>query len=72
MIMNTCTLYDTGYNLTTLVDELLKIERKISVQPSFFLGGGVMCELHHTVGKQNLVHPYIVFNQSEIILIVFY
>ena len=38
MIMNT--LYDTGYNLTNLVDELLKIERKISVQPSFFLGGG--------------------------------
>ena len=38
MIMNT--LYDTGYNLTNLVEELLKIERKISVQPSFFWGGG--------------------------------
>ena len=34
MIMNT--LYDTGYNLTNLVEELLKIERKISAQPSFF------------------------------------
>ena len=33
MIMNT--LYDTGYNLTNLVQELLKIERKISAQPSF-------------------------------------
>ena len=33
MIMNT--LYDTGYNLTNLVEELLKIERKISAQPSF-------------------------------------
>ena len=33
MIMNT--LYDTGYNLTNLVEELLTIERKISAQPSF-------------------------------------
>ena len=29
------TLYDTGYYLTNLVEELLKIERKISAQPSF-------------------------------------
>ena len=36
MIMNT--LYDTGYNLTNLVEELLKIERKISVHPTFFFG----------------------------------
>ena len=34
MIMGT--LYDTGYNLTNLVEELLKIERKISAKPSFF------------------------------------
>ena len=34
MVMNT--LYDTGYNLTK-VEELLKIERKISAQTSFFL-----------------------------------
>ena len=38
MIMST--LYDTGYYLTNLFVELLKIERKISAQPSFFLGGG--------------------------------
>ena len=48
------TLYDTGYNLTNLV-ELLEIERKISAQPSFF--GSCLYEMHHTVGKQNLVHP---------------
>ena len=53
MIMNT--LYDTGYNLSNLIEELLKIERKISAQPSFF--GSCLYELHHTVGKQNLVHP---------------
>ena len=53
MIMNT--LYDTGYNLTNLVEELLKIERKISVQPSFL--GSCLYELHNTVGKQYLVHP---------------
>ena len=41
MIMNT--LYDTGYNVINLVEELLKIERKISVQPSFF---GVMSIIH--------------------------
>ena len=35
MVMNT--LYDTGYNLTK-VEELLKIERKISAQTSFFFG----------------------------------
>ena len=52
MVMNT--LYDTGYNLTE-VEELLKIERKISAQTSFFLS--CLYELHHTVGKQNLVHP---------------
>ena len=34
MIMST--LYDTGYNLTNLVEELLKIKRKISAKPSFF------------------------------------
>ena len=38
MIMST--LYDTGYNLTKLVEELLKIEGKISAQPLFFWGGG--------------------------------
>ena len=32
MIMST--LNDTGYYLTNLVEELLKIERKISAQPS--------------------------------------
>ena len=53
MIMST--LYDTGYNLTNLVEELFKIERKISTKPSFF--GSYLYELHHTVGKQNLVHP---------------
>ena len=52
MIKNT--LYDTGYNLTNLVEELLKIERKISAQPSFF--GSCLYKLHHTVDKQNLVH----------------
>ena len=54
MIMST--LYDTGYNLTNLVEELLQIERKISAKPSFF-GQSCQYELHHTVGKQNLVHP---------------
>ena len=54
MIMRT--LYDTGNYLTNLVEELLKIERKISAQPSLF-GGSCLYELHHTVGKQNLVHP---------------
>ena len=34
MIMST--LYDTGYNLTNLIEELLEIERKISAKPSFF------------------------------------
>ena len=53
MVMNT--LYDTGYNLINLVEELLKIERKLSAQPSSF--GSCLYELHHTVGKQNLVHP---------------
>ena len=59
MIMNI--LYDTGYNLTNLVEELLKIERKIRAQPSFFWGGSCLYELHHTVGKQNLVHPIYSF-----------
>ena len=54
MIMST--LYDAGYNLTNLVEELLKIERKISAQPSFL--GSCLYELHHTAGKQNLVHPF--------------
>ena len=35
MIMST--LYDTGYNLTNLVEELLKIERKISAKSSFLV-----------------------------------
>ena len=49
-------LYNTGYNLTNLVEEVyLKIERKISAKPSFF--GSCPYELHHTVGKQNLAHP---------------
>ena len=39
MIMSTLYHYDTGYNLTNLVEELLKIERKFSAKPSF---SGVM------------------------------
>ena len=49
----------TGYNLTNLVGELLiklYFERKNSAQPSFFLGN-CLYEWHHTVGKQNLIHP---------------
>ena len=67
MIMNT--LYDTGYNLTNLVEELLKIERKISAQQSFLGHVYMNCTilLANKIGT-----PYIVFNSSEIILIVFY
>ena len=43
MIMST--LYDTGYNLTNLVEELLKIERKISAKPSFFCHVNMNCIL---------------------------
>ena len=53
MIMST--LYDTGYNLTNLV-ELLKIERKIS---ALF---GVMSIWTAPYWQTKFGTPYIVFN----------
>ena len=58
MIMST--LYDTGYYLTNLFEELLKIERKISAQPSFFLGG-VMSWTAPYCWQTKFGKPYILF-----------
>ena len=57
------TLYDTGYNLTNLVEER-RLKQKSVSNPLFFWGGGsCLYELHHTAGKQNLVHPiYFLIN----------
>ena len=52
MIMST--LYDTGYNLTNLVEER-RLKQKSVSNP--LLGESCLYELHHTAGKQNLVHP---------------
>ena len=47
-------LYDTGYNLTNLVEERRLKQKSV---PKHLYFGSCLYELHHTVGKQNLVHP---------------